>query len=184
MEEELPELLQMTSGFREVVYRMYLLGKFKHSRCEPTFEEDNSILHKDSTNVGFDPNKVHWTDNGTRTTRTIDVGDGEVITDGTVIYDSTSDDYYTGDLLTHEQSLKLRAEWEDQQQQKMTDAAPPMDYSIGSMSTTSGSPPSSIDGVRDNKSFDVDVDDDLDEEEQQSLKERFASKLCEAKGLR
>lgn len=68
MEESIPEVFLKSSGFYEVVYKLYIFGKFKHSRCEASFEQDNSILNHDKTNVGYDPNRVHWVGGDTYTT--------------------------------------------------------------------------------------------------------------------
>jgi len=45
MEEEIPELVQRSTGFRTVVYKLYILGKFKNARCEGKYETDHSVLN-------------------------------------------------------------------------------------------------------------------------------------------
>lgn len=77
-EEELPELLEMSSGFREVVYKMYVLGKFKKSSCSPDPENIEEIIEdldkntdkftKPNTRHRVDPNKLHWYGPGHTTT--------------------------------------------------------------------------------------------------------------------
>lgn len=57
MSEEIPDLLQMTSGFRQVLWKMYILGQFKHTSCKPEYETDNSVLHT-TTNIGYDAKKL------------------------------------------------------------------------------------------------------------------------------
>ena len=47
MEESIPELVQMSGGFREVIYKMYILSKFKRERCSSTFKRDDSVLNED-----------------------------------------------------------------------------------------------------------------------------------------
>jgi len=168
MEEEMPDLLEMTNDFRQVVYKMYLLGKFKHERCEPEFETDQSVTNDSVTLTTGGQYRV-------------DVGDGEVVTDGSTIYQSTSPQYDAGQTLTDRQALEVATRWEKQQHQRMKDATPrKTDYSMGGVSTD-------MPGVRDTSTTtttDTTVDADLEEDEAESLKKRFASKLCERAGLR
>jgi hypothetical protein len=68
-EEELPELLEMSNGFREVVYKMYVLGKFKREECSPDPEDIMDGLNKnkdwaDSVSHRVDPNRIHWSGAG------------------------------------------------------------------------------------------------------------------------
>ena len=48
-EYEIPQLLQESSGFNEVVYRLYVMGKFKESECQ-TFK--SKVEHKVNPNKG------------------------------------------------------------------------------------------------------------------------------------
>jgi len=180
MEEEIPELLEMTNGFRQVVYKMYLLGKFKDTSCKVQFETDNSVLNDNTTNVGYTT-----TTNGSDSVDfqkggqyRVDVGDGEVITDGTVIYQSTSSKYDVGDLLTHHESLKLQKKWSEKQSRNVNDAAPPHGTSIGGMST-SGGLDTSVGGVdtSSTSSLNIDASDALDEDEKKSLRDKVTNKL-------
>lgn len=41
-EESVPDLLGMSSGFREVVYKMHILSKFKDSACSPERGDDDT----------------------------------------------------------------------------------------------------------------------------------------------
>jgi len=187
MSEEVPDLLQMSSGFREVVYKLYILGKFKNTRCEPEYETDQSVLHTRTTNTS-DTDTVQFQTGGQYR---IDVGDGEVVTDGNVIYQSTSSDYHAGDMLTHRESLELQAEWEDQQKQSsmkdMADSFSSLSDTMGDMQMMT-SPQTHKDLQRDagldtgsatntSVQMDADVDD-------KSAKEKFAAALCEKAGIR
>lgn len=77
-EEELPDLLEMSSGFREVIYKMYILGKFKTTPCSPDPEDIEDIIEdldkntdtftKPNTRHRVDPNKLHWYGPGHTTT--------------------------------------------------------------------------------------------------------------------
>lgn len=178
MREEVPDLLQQSSGFREVVYKLYILGKFKNTRCEPEFETDQSVLNTRTTTTTSGDTVDFQTGGQYR----VDVGDGEVVTDGTTIYQSTSDQYRAGDILTHDQSLKLRAEWEKQQNRSsMKD----MGASFNSLSNTMSDMSDTLDsaGVDTSSSTNtsVQIEGDVDDK---SAKERFASALCEKAGLR
>ena len=51
MEEEIPELIQRSTGFRTVVYKLYVLGKFKNTRCTGKYETDHSVLNTRDTHV-------------------------------------------------------------------------------------------------------------------------------------
>ena len=164
MEEEIPELLEMTNGFRQVVYKMYLLGKFKDTSCKVQFETDNSVLNHNTK-----------TTNGAYC---VDVGDGEVVTDGTIIHKSTSSKYDVGDLLTHNESLELQKKWSEKQSRNVNDAAPPHGTSIGGMST-SGGLDTSAGGVdtSSTSSLNIDASDALDEDEKKSLRDKVTNKL-------
>lgn len=93
MEREIPELLQMTNGFREVVYKMYILGEFRDTRCEPDMGQHGMAT------VNYDPNNIYTlrTDNGT------------VTTDGGYVIDSTDPMYDSGQMLTDEEFLPIVA---------------------------------------------------------------------------
>jgi hypothetical protein len=60
MEEEIPDLIQATTGFREVLYKLYLLRKFKDADCDSlpvgTLIEDGSGNNR----VRYDPSTVNW----------------------------------------------------------------------------------------------------------------------------
>lgn len=101
MSEEVPPLLQESSAFREVVYKLYLLGKFKHTHCQQQHETDNSSLHTRTTNIGGSLVKM-------------EIDDGSVITDGAIIYESTSDQYYAGDMLTEQQYMDIASQANNQ----------------------------------------------------------------------
>lgn len=103
MEEEVPEILQMSNGFRQAVYKLYILGKFKHTQCEPDFETDNSTLHtRDVKNK--EPDYVSMQNNSVMK---MGLDDGDILTDGRVIFESTSDQYYAGDMLTDHDLNKI-----------------------------------------------------------------------------
>jgi len=112
MEESVPELVQMSSGFREVAYKLYILGRFRSEECVPKFEADRSVLRDNTTNVGYDPNSVHWTDSGQHIMQ-FDLPDGYVVTDGSMVHESTSSQYYAGDVITDKEYVKLSNEAAD-----------------------------------------------------------------------
>lgn len=178
MQEELPELMQMTNGFREVIYKMYVLGKFRQETCKPEFESDHSVIPDRTRHVGYDPSKVHWVDDNTGTyTRKLKLDNGYVITDGGVIYESTSPDYHTGDMVTDK-------EW----MQMVRDAQDTGRTSIGDMSMMVG--PDMHDDLRQDAGMSVDksattnITADFDDGKvDESMKEKFARKLCEKTGL-
>lgn len=75
MEEEIPELLSMSSGFREVVYKMYILGKFRKQSCNPDPEDIEDMMDDLNKNVDpitrknhrVPPSNIHWSGNTTTT---------------------------------------------------------------------------------------------------------------------
>jgi len=79
-EEEIPELLEMSNGFREVVYKMYVLGKFRASSCSPDREDIEDIIEDLDRNTDkfttpntrhrVDPNRTHFVDTTTTRGRT------------------------------------------------------------------------------------------------------------------
>ena len=81
-EEEVPEILSMSSGFREVVYKMYILGKFRGEKCAPESEDLEDMLGKrgtkdwpDRTTHRVHPNKIHWSKTKTTNGHNSDSGD-------------------------------------------------------------------------------------------------------------
>lgn len=83
-EEEIPELLSMSSGFREVVYKMYVLGKFREESCSPDPDEIDEMLNKRDTTNWPDrathrvhPNKIYWSK--TKTTNGHNAGSGDTV---------------------------------------------------------------------------------------------------------
>lgn len=173
-EEEIPELLQMSSGFREVIYKMYILGQFRQATCEPEFEFDSGVLHTKTSNGDYIE---------------VGYGDGRIATDGTYVLHSTCRDFDEGDVLTERQSLALRKRWEKQQQKKK--ARPSYkphglgDFTTPTFTNKSSTPDSSAITTTSTKTHDtISKNVDLDEDAEKSIKERFAAKLCEAKNLR
>jgi hypothetical protein len=109
MEEEVPELLQMSSGFREVLYKLYILGKFKNTRCDSLngLPAGEGITDKSGKNGAppYNRDKVHWS-SGSNTYK-CNFDDGQVIFgDGTVIK-STSNKFSAGDTLSQHQMTQM-----------------------------------------------------------------------------
>jgi len=194
MREEIPDILQMSSGFREVVYKLYILGKFKNTRCEPEYETDQSVLNDRTTNVGYDPNKVHWTT--TTSTQKLKLDDGYVIADGGIIHKSTSDRYTAGDMLTDKQWMQLVQEAQPDTvslgdvSDSISDMGDSMSKAGGAMSDMTMMVDKSTHedlqkdaGIshRSSTNTSVQMDTDVDDK---SAKERFAAALCEKAGIR
>lgn len=192
MEEEIPDLLQMTNGFREVVYKMYILGKFKNTRCEPEFETDQSVLNHDVTNIGYNPNKVHWTDTTTKNGRSLDQSVSQYVPQNTRIalggeeweHDGHGH-WHSHDSGTIMSSGEMRNKFGDRFDMTLGGSmagATTSHHSIGDVSMgggidkDAGAPPSKTVGTGG-----VDVDADLSEEEKDSLKDKFVSALSQGK---
>jgi len=77
-EEELPELFERSGDFREVIYKVYVFGKFKEEECsldpediEDTtkgdgFDHNGDPISNPNSRHRINPNRVHWS--GTTTT--------------------------------------------------------------------------------------------------------------------
>lgn len=65
---DVPEIFQESSGFNQVVYKLYIFGQFKNMSCEHEYEQDNSILHTDDTNIPYNNNRILWCGGDTYTT--------------------------------------------------------------------------------------------------------------------
>lgn len=59
MEKNVPQLLQESTGFREVVFKIHIISKFKEEECLPEQEDVEDLLDgvKDNKTVGPIPHK-------------------------------------------------------------------------------------------------------------------------------
>lgn len=187
MREEIPDILQMSSGFREVIYKLYILGKFKNTRCEPEFETDQSVLNHNVTSGGH-------TTTTTNTKHKIKLDDGYVIAGGGTIYESSSPRYTTGQMLTDREWMNLVQEAGpdinslSDSISDMGDSMRSAGHSIGDMTMTVDKSThedlkkdASWSDPRSSTNTSVQIEGDVDEK---SMKEKFASALCERAGLR
>ena len=171
MEEEVPEILQMSSGFREVVYKLYILGKFKNTRCEPEFETDNSVLHDNVTVTTTGSHKLK-------------LDDGYVIADGGAIIDSTSPRYSAGEMLTDKQWMQVV------QEAQSGDAVTIGDVSSAMSDMTMMTSPQTHDdlkkdaGISTSSSSSTNTSVQMEADVDESTKEKLARKLCEKAGIR
>lgn len=107
---EVPEIFQASSSFNAVIYQLYILANFRKSRCPGKSPEDKSeafgtIVDKTNpTRTTPDKNAMYWSNNSSYK---IDVGNGQVTTDGSVVYESSSPDYTAGDTLSKKEITKL-----------------------------------------------------------------------------
>lgn len=100
MEEEVPEVFKLSSGFKEAVYRLYIYGKFKNESCatiEDLTEKSGLQIPADWTDPISDVNKdrVNWID-GNQNVWKVDTGNGTITTDGRSVLDSTDPKYRVG----------------------------------------------------------------------------------------
>lgn len=81
IEKEFPRLLEMTTEYRQVLYKMFVLGTFKQEMCRPEYETDNSILNtNDTINNTYTTN---GNDVNTEVAKRVPTGD-KISLDGTV----------------------------------------------------------------------------------------------------
>ena len=83
VEEEIPELIQRSTGFRTVVYKLYVLGKFKNTTCRPkrmdhdvTNTRDIHVTTTKNTEITVDGKQYKYAGNNVWT----DMDDGAEIT--------------------------------------------------------------------------------------------------------
>lgn len=185
MEEEIPELLEMTKGFREVVYKLYVLKKFKKTSCKRKVKRDDIFGHNDNPNhITYDPHTVNWTDNTTRTPSGLQKSVSENVPRGTRLnIDGThwaheGDGYWTS---LDDSSVMSSADMHTHHGKDFTNSLAERMMNVDIHKNKFNTP--SRDSISKSTS-DVDVDVDMSEEEVDAVREKAAKKLCERKGLR
>jgi len=117
-----PDIFQASSGFRQAVYQLYIIGHYRHNECPGPEEKDLDDILDDlddngnttppnwppTTTPPADPNRIYWQD--PNTVWRVDTGNGTVTTDGGLVFDSTDPDYYAGDMLTEKDFMELHSD--------------------------------------------------------------------------
>lgn len=123
-EFEVPDIFQASSGFRQAVYQLYIFGHYRHNECPgpqqtdledilDDFDDGGNTQWPPTTTPPADPNKIYWQD--PNTIWRVDTGNGDVVTNGEVIYESTDPNYYAGDMVTEKDFLDFKTNGDFQQ---------------------------------------------------------------------
>lgn len=103
MEESVPDIFLESAGFNELVYRLYIYGKFRETSCEPSDELRRVDRVGDDPSDNIQPHgNTYWSG-----TTTITLRNGDIVTDGTLVYSSDNPDYRSGDRLTDKDRERL-----------------------------------------------------------------------------
>lgn len=145
IEMTVPVILLESSGFTEVVYRLYLLGQFKEQPCQSPLENGEYIEYINGNTI------THSTSSGdtsytTNNTISIPTENGRVLTNGDVVIDSTDSDYTAGDKLMGTDYHKLSSKSARHQKDSSNDTTDTTDATDTTDSTDSDT--SILDSIR------------------------------------